>query len=65
MDSRKSLLLRIDPELWAELEGWAASELRSTNGQIEYLLRQAVLKRKSTSTRKSLGEISAIDPKKK
>ena len=65
MDNRKSFLLRIDPELWAELEGWAASELRSINGQIEYLLRQAVLKRKSTSARKSLGEINAIDPKKK
>jgi hypothetical protein len=46
MDSRKSFLLRIDPELWAELERWAAAELRSINGQIEYLLRQAVAQRK-------------------
>jgi hypothetical protein len=43
---RKSFLLRIDPELWAELETWAQDELRSINGQIEYLLRQAVQKRK-------------------
>jgi hypothetical protein len=46
MDNRKSFLLRMDPELWAELESWAAAELRSVNGQVEYLLRQAVLKRK-------------------
>ena len=34
--------------LWAELEAWAQDELRSVNGQIEYLLRQAVQKRKGT-----------------
>jgi hypothetical protein len=43
---RKSFLLRIDPALWAELERWAAAELRSVNGQIEYVLRDAVEKRK-------------------
>jgi hypothetical protein len=43
---RKPFLLRIDPALWAELEAWAQNELRSVNGQIEYLLRQAVQKRK-------------------
>jgi len=46
MASRKPFLLRIDPELWVELEAWAQDELRSVNGQIEYLLKQAVLKRK-------------------
>ena len=45
-EDRKAFLLRIDPELWSELEAWAADELRSVNGQIEYLLRQAMLKRK-------------------
>jgi hypothetical protein len=65
MDNRKSFLLRIDPELWAELEGWAAAELRSVNGQIEYLLRQAVLKRKGPLERKSSGKTNAIEPKKK
>lgn len=45
-EDRKAFLLRIDPELWTELEAWAADELRSVNGQIEYLLRQAVQKRK-------------------
>ena len=36
----------MDPALWTELESWAQDELRSVNGQIEYLLKQAVLKRK-------------------
>jgi hypothetical protein len=48
MMERKSFLLRIDPALWAELEAWAQDELRSVNGQIEYLLRQAVQKRKGS-----------------
>lgn len=47
-EERKAFLLRIDPELWADLEAWAADELRSVNGQVEYLLRQAVQKRKRT-----------------
>jgi hypothetical protein len=46
MAARKPFLLRIDPELWADLEAWAQDELRSVNGQIEYLLKQAVIKRK-------------------
>ena len=46
MASRKPFLLRMDPELWTELESWASDELRSVNGQIEYILKQAVLKRK-------------------
>ena len=43
---RKPFLLRIDPELWADLERWAQDELRSVNGQIEFLLRQAVQRRR-------------------
>jgi len=45
-EDRKPFLLRIPLDLWKELEKWAADELRSVNGQIEYLLRQAVNKRK-------------------
>jgi hypothetical protein len=41
-EDRKAFLLRIDPKLWAELEAWAGDELRSVNGQIEFLLRQAM-----------------------
>jgi hypothetical protein len=43
--ARKQFLLRIDPELWNDLERWAADELRSVNAQIEWLLREAVRKR--------------------
>jgi hypothetical protein len=46
MAERKSFLLRIDPKLWTDLESWAQAELRSVNGQIEYILRQAVEHRK-------------------
>lgn len=49
MKERKSFLMRIDPALWAELEAWAQDELRSVNGQIEIILRQAVQKRRGTS----------------
>ena len=60
MAERKSFLLRIDPALWADLEAWAQDELRSVNGQIEYLLKQAVLKRKgmAASRQKQASSIS-------
>lgn len=48
MAERKAFLLRMDPALWAELEAWAQAELRSVNGQIEYLLREAVQRRKQS-----------------
>ncbi len=51
MGPRKPFLLRIDPALWAELEAWAQAELRSVNGQIEYLLKQALQKRKGATPR--------------
>ena len=46
MKDRKSFPLRIDPKLFDELEAWAQQDLRSVNGQIEFLLRQAVHKRR-------------------
>ncbi|WP_433364072.1 hypothetical protein ACQPZX_33320 [Actinoplanes sp. CA-142083] len=42
MAERKSILLRLDPAVHDALARWAADELRSTNAQIEYLLRQAL-----------------------
>ena len=45
MADRKAYLLRIDPELWAEIERLAQGELRSVNAEIEYLLREALAKR--------------------
>jgi hypothetical protein len=47
MATRKSFLLRISPALYEALERWAQQELRSVNGQIEYLLKEAVRKRDS------------------
>ncbi len=45
MKPRKSFLLRLDPALYEALERWAQQELRSVNGQIEFLLKQAILAR--------------------
>ena len=45
MTVRKQYLLRVDPDLWAEVEKWAADELRSVNAQVEYILRDAVRRR--------------------
>ena len=45
MAERKAYLLRIDPQLWDEIERLAQAELRSVNGQIEYLLREALARR--------------------
>ena len=45
MTERKSFLLRISPALYEALERWAQQEMRSVNGQIEYLLKDAVRKR--------------------
>lgn len=42
---KKAYLLRIDPKLWVELERLAASELRSVNAQVEFLLRDALAQR--------------------
>ena len=47
--ARKQFLLRVDAGLWEDLEAWAADELRSVNGQVEYLLREAVRKRKGSA----------------
>ena len=43
--SRKAFLLRLDPAVAAAIESLAAQELRSVNGQIEWLLREALAKR--------------------
>jgi hypothetical protein len=45
MTARKSFLLRISPALYEAIEGWAEQEMRSVNGQIEYVLKEAVRKR--------------------
>jgi hypothetical protein len=44
MSEKKPFVLRIDPEKLKAVEKWAADEFRSTNGQIEYILDQALKK---------------------
>jgi hypothetical protein len=53
MSKRKPFVLRIDPEKLSAIEKWAEDEFRSTNGQIEWILDQALkktgrIKRKKT-----------------
>jgi hypothetical protein len=62
MAARKPFLLRIDSDLWADLEAWAKDELRSVNGQIEYVLRQAVQKRKGPRQRPPAAGPQATTP---
>jgi hypothetical protein len=50
MKERKPFLLRLDQALYESLERWAQQELRSVNGQIEFLLRQAVGRRQRGKT---------------
>lgn len=45
--AKKQILLRLSPTLWQELAAWAEDDFRSINSQIEYLLTEAVKKRKS------------------
>ena len=42
MAKRKQYPLRIDSEVWAGIERWAADDLRSVNAQVEFILRRAL-----------------------
>jgi len=44
--ARKQVLLRLSPTLWNQIAAWAEEDFRSINGQIEYLLSEAVKDRK-------------------
>jgi hypothetical protein len=48
-EQRKPFLLRVPPDLWKDIEKWAADDLRSVNAQIEFILRQAMNRRKHPS----------------
>lgn len=56
MSVKKRFLLRLNADLYDLLEKWAADELRSVNGQIEYLLMEA--SRKAGRLRRQAGENS-------
>ena len=51
-DMKKTFALRVDEELLAALEKWAADEYRSTNGQVEFLLAEALRKAKRLPKKK-------------
>lgn len=42
MSKKKTFVLRIDPEIMKELEKWAADEFRSINGQLEWIIHNAL-----------------------
>ena len=44
---KKQVLLRLSPSLWDELAAWAEDDIRSINGQIEYLLSESVKQRRN------------------
>jgi len=50
---KKAFALRINPSLLKEIETWAADEFRSTNGQIEFLLNEAVKSRRKKANKKN------------
>lgn len=53
MAERRAFLLRVDPEVYDALQRWAAAELRSVNGQIEFVLRRAL---------QQTGRLKAVSP---
>ncbi len=56
MAERKSFLLRIDPEVLQAVQRWADDDLRSLNGQIEFLLRRALAKERGKVKEKPASE---------
>lgn len=51
-NEKKQLLLRLPASLWNDISEWAEADFRSINGQIEFLLSDAVKKRKNGSNKK-------------
>lgn len=49
---KKAFALRVSPQTLKDIEIWAAEEFRSTNGQIEFLLNEALKQRKKQRTKK-------------
>jgi len=51
MAEKKAFVLRVNPDMLKELEAWAQQDFRSLNGQIEYLLSEALKKKKRTKAK--------------
>ena len=56
MAKKKQFPLRLDPDLYEIIARWAEDEFRSINGQIEYLLKEAVIKSGRYKQKKELSE---------
>ncbi len=54
---KKSFLLRLDPEVWVQLERLAAADLRSVNAEVEFLLRESLKRRGLGSTSASAARL--------
>ncbi|MCB1056558.1 MAG: hypothetical protein KDD11_13735 [Acidobacteria bacterium] len=61
MAQRKAFPLRIDPRLYEALQKWADDELRSVNGQIEYLIRDALRRTGRLPKREPAVDASPLD----
>lgn len=51
MAEKKTILLRLSPKMWEEIAKWADDEFRSVNGQIEYLISDALRKRSKSGSK--------------
>jgi len=56
MAARKSFLLRLDPEMYEAVAHWASDELRSVNGQLEFLIRRSLVDAGRLPRRRAGGE---------
>ncbi len=56
MAEKKSILLRLSPKMWEEISKWAEDEFRSVNGQIEYLISEALRKRNKSPLKRETYE---------
>ena len=52
MNKKKTFALRIDPELFKQIEKWADDEFRSVNGQIEWMISKSLKDAKRLKTKK-------------
>lgn len=62
VDEKKQIPLRLSKSLWQDLVSWADDEFRSVNGQIEFLLTEAVRARRKSGSRERGPEEGSEEP---
>lgn len=65
MAARKQYPLRIDPEVWVAVERWAADEMRSANGQVEWILRDSLRRAGRLHEGRGVADDTVPDPAQK